>query len=286
MSACGWLRGAVFVALLGSCGCARGCGEASQRADLDRLGIPRDGQRVEGGAAIARTATAATVTATAAATATSVTSSAADASSALVVPRPDAPIVVDGKLKDPSWRRAARTGPFVDEHGAIARPYSEARFLVDGDVLYVGLYAADEDIRAAKRETDEPVWRDDAFTLAIVVDARERYVLDVNARGALADGHELAGVGGAATIDRRWSSGMKVAVDADGTLDDPSDDDEEWIVEAALPLASIGVRAGAPRTLVVALARCDTPKDGTRRCGAWGHVPGTTTGARGRLVLE
>ena len=58
---------------------------------------------------------------------------------------------------------------------------------------------------------------------------------------------------------------MFAAIDFDeGTLDDPRDDDEEWVDELAVPLTLAG-----PPLLAVHVARCDTPKDGVERCGVW-----------------
>jgi len=138
---------------------------------------------------------------------------------------PPAAIVCDGELDEPAWRRAERTGPFLDDAGARAAPYSDARFVVAGDALYVALYAADEDIRSS-----------DAFTVEIG-DRRLRF----------------------GPTDR----GPDVGVDLDGTVDDPRDDDEEWVVEARIPLA------GLPRGAVpVRVARCDRLRDGRERCGS------------------
>jgi hypothetical protein len=52
----------------------------------------------------------------------------------------------------------------------------------------------------------------------------------------------------------------KVGLD-EGTLGDAHDDDEEWVVEIELPLAPPGTAVSA--------SRCDVPKDGVKRCGAW-----------------
>jgi hypothetical protein len=56
--------------------------------------------------------------------------------------------------------------------------------------------------------------------------------------------------------------------DVDGTVDDPSgEDDEEWLAEIAIPLAELGL-AGAPGERVrFSLERCDTMREGDRRCG-------------------
>ena len=53
-------------------------------------------------------------------------------------------------------------------------------------------------------------------------------------------------------------------MDVDETIDDARDEDEEWVVELALPLAAL-----PPGATAIHAARCDTPKDGVRRCGAW-----------------
>ena len=50
----------------------------------------------------------------------------------------------------------------------------------------------------------------------------------------------------------------------EGTIDDAEDDDEEWVVELAIPLPRVG-----RSPLAVKASRCDVPKDGIERCGRW-----------------
>jgi hypothetical protein len=138
-----------------------------------------------------------------------------------------APVVVDGDWDEPAWQHAHQRGRFT-EHGALARPSSEVRFVRGARELYVALYAADEDIEPG-----------DAFDLR-VGSARVR----VDAAGHVTPPDVVA----------------KVGLD-EGTLGDAHDDDEEWVVELALPLAP----AGTP----VTASRCDVPKDGIERCGSW-----------------
>ncbi len=105
--------------------------------------------------------------------------------------------------------------------------------MVGTDALYLGLYAADENIESS-----------DAFAV------------DIGGRGFRFH-----------PTDR----GPDVGIDMDGTLDDPHDDDEEWLVEARIPLASLP--HGDVRVVV---RRCDRVKDGTERCGtgqATLHLP-------------
>lgn len=185
---------------------------------------------------------------------------------AIVVPRADAALALDGELDETAWSRAARTGAFVDDAGAPARPFSEARFLEQGGTLFVALYAADDDIRAAKRAHDDPVYLDDAFSVRLSTEApgSPTYLLDVSARGVITDARRDA----SGHVDASWESGARAGADRDGTLDDATDEDEEWVVELAIPLASIGAAPGSP--VVVDVQRCDTPRDRSgRRCGAF-----------------
>ena len=146
-----------------------------------------------------------------------------------VGPVPHTRIALYGELDEPAWNQVAVRGVF-DEAGAQARPYSEIRILRDETHLFVGLYAADEDIRS-----------DDAFDVA---------------SGAL---HAHLTAGGVAT-----PASVRMAIDRDGTLDDAHDDDEEWVVEAALPLDELG-----PAPVAITAERCDTTKRGAHHCGRW-----------------
>jgi hypothetical protein len=199
-----------------------------------------------------------------------------DAHPTLSVPRRTHPIKIDGEL-DPGedWNRAARSGPFLDpDQKDSARPYSEARFLYDDDNLYIALYAADQDIVANIKEHDGPVWLDDAFSIRLKhAGSSPTYRIDVNALGVVSDAQENS----PQIIDKAWESNLKLGIDSDGTINDSSDDDEEWVVEASLPFASIGMPVPAqPHTkLYVRISRCDTPKDGQRRCGAFGDAGAT-----------
>jgi hypothetical protein len=147
------------------------------------------------------------------------------------VPMAREPIVIDGELHERDWNTLARFAAFT-AGGGEARPYSHIRLLRDARTLYIGLYAADQDIRSTE-----------AFELALGT-----LRLAIDPRGRITP--PTAGIAAAAEVDE--------------TLDDPSDEDEEWVIEAAIPIAAV-----PPGTTTIHAARCDTPKDGTPRCGAW-----------------
>lgn len=156
------------------------------------------------------------------------------------VPRTTMIIRIDGDWGELDWAKRAMRGQFRGDDGQLARPSSEVRFLRDDHDLFVALYAADENIQS-----------NDAFDLTIGA-------LSLHAD---ATGHVTPTV-----------PGVTAAVGYDeGTLDDPRDDDEEWVVELKIPLDTLSATGGQP---AVRSSRCDTPKDGVKRCGSWSGTLG------------
>jgi hypothetical protein len=148
-----------------------------------------------------------------------------------VVPRGSA--TIDGDWEEKDWSHTAWRAQFKSGDGQLARPSSEIRLLHDDRDLLVALYAADENIETR-----------DAFDLAA-----GPVSLHVDVTGKVTPA--VPGVRAKAGFD-------------EGTLDDPRDDDEEWVVELAIPLTLVG----AP-PLAIKASRCDVPKDNVQRCGGW-----------------
>lgn len=194
----------------------------------------------------------------------------------LHVPHVKGSIVLDGDTDDPGWAgNVARTGAFVGADGADARPYSDTRITWGDGHLYVMLYAADEEIRATQAP-ESAVWLDDSFHLSFTTSFGER-VFDVSARGAVTDGARR----GLEPVDWSWQSGAHVSFEMDGTLNDPRDDDEEWVIEMAIPFEALGLTGERGERIGFAAHRCDTPKRSPRVCGSFGE-----TGEGVVLVLE
>lgn len=150
-----------------------------------------------------------------------------------VVPRAQGAVKIDGDWEEPDWSQHAWRAQFNGSDGRLARPSSEVRLLHDDHDLLVALYAADENIESR-----------DAFDFTA-----GPVSLRVTAPGVVTPA--IDGV--------RAKSGFD-----EGTLDDAHDDDEEWVVEIAIPLALVG-----KQPLAVKASRCDVPKDNIQRCGQW-----------------
>ncbi len=188
----------------------------------------------------------------------------------LRVARARVPVKIDGEPQD--WAgQHAQTGVFKSVDGRRA-PDSEAHLSWGDGKLYLLLYAADQDIRASVKTPDAPLWPEDAFRLAFTRagDASSR-VIYVSPIGTLTD-EIVTGK----RVDTSWQSGAVVAHDLDGTPNNPKDNDEEWIIEMAIPLSSIGMRGAPGSSVGLSLERCDIPKGADRRCTAY----------QGRIVLE
>jgi hypothetical protein len=180
---------------------------------------------------------------------------------ALAVPATTTHLQIDGEAREQAWKAAATTGAFVDSAlSSEAHPYSEVRFLANKTLLYFLFYAADEEVDSS-----------DHFEVEMITERNPEvhYLLSIAADGRVLASALKAGDQGA------WNSGIRAAA----TLRKPSD--EEWVIEAALPLVSLGV--GGHDVLDIALRRCDTAQDATTRCGTWGRA--SAGSISGRLIL-
>ena len=175
------------------------------------------------------------------------------------------PVHFSGKIEQVAWAEpAARTGSFHDERGALSRPYSDARFTWRDGNLYVFLYAADENIEAP--ETSGQELAHDAFRLTFAT-AEDTRQLEVSARGAMTASLTRSDGG-----TGPWMTSAQAVTDAEETVDDPTDEDEEWIVELTVPLTSLGLHGAAGEPVALAIERCDSLRSGMRACGSWGSL--------------
>jgi len=192
-------------------------------------------------------------------------------------------IVPTGHFDVHVWGGAVNTGTLLDKAGLGAVPVSEARFLWADGALYLFFYAGDLDLNAHVTKHDGPVWNDDSVALTFAAQDGTKRIIQISVTGVVADGVCPGDAAGLADprCDLHWESGVHVGTDADGTLNHVGDRDEEWAVEAALPLAALGVPATAGARIPFALGRCEIAYDGRRACGAWGDLP-----PGGVLVLQ
>ena len=158
-----------------------------------------------------------------------------------VVHRAKSTINVDGKLNEESWKLAEWTNPFVDIRGDEApapRFNTRAKMLWDDDYFYFAAQLEEPHVWATLTERDAVIFMDNNFEVFIDPngDTHNYYELEVNAFGTFWDlmlTHPYRNSGMA--IDAWDIKGLKVGIDIQGTINDPTDIDEGWSVELAIP---------------------------------------------------
>ena len=108
----------------------------------------------------------------------------------LAVPRASAPVAADGRLDEPDWARAARTGPLGTPSGkGKARQRTEVRLLWDEANLYLAFECADDDAWSTSTEHDADLWEQDVVEVFIDPDGDGKTYaeLQVSPAGVLFD---------------------------------------------------------------------------------------------------
>lgn len=146
--------------------------------------------------------------------------------------------VLDGVLAAGEWDAAE---PVVLRGSFDGRPVAlrtEARLLRDDANLYVAFDVQDPDVWGTYRKQDEPLYEQEVVEVFLDAnaDGRTYNELQVSPHGVHFDASFPARRTG---MTLAWDSGMRSAVKVRGTLDDPSDRDEGWRVELAIPFRTL-----------------------------------------------
>ena len=151
-------------------------------------------------------------------------------------------IVIDGELKENSWINAEWTSEFVDIEGDI-KPAplhkTHVKMLWDDDYLYIAAEIFEPHIWAYLRQRDTVVYYDNDFEVFIDPDGDTHgyYEFEMNALNTLWDLLLTRPYRDYGRVLDAWNiNGIKTAVKIYGTLNDPGDIDEKWVIELAFPL--------------------------------------------------
>jgi hypothetical protein len=162
-------------------------------------------------------------------------------------------IVIDGILDEAAWTRAASTGRFVDVGRGRENPalptQGSARVTYDETYLYVGFEVSDKKVRGGfpPDAKDPHLWERDTIEIMIDPDGdgdnKDYYEIQINPQNLVFDTqyddyNSPNGKGKGPFGHEEWSAALTSAVKVKGTLDDDSDVDEGYSVEARIPWAS------------------------------------------------
>lgn len=159
--------------------------------------------------------------------------------------RADDPIVMDGKANEDSWKAVSWSDDFIDIEGDKKPvPLYRTRFKMLWDADYIYIYAELEEphIWAYYTTRDQIVYHENDFEIFIdpTESTNNYFEFELNAANTLFDLFLPKPYNKGGRPDISWNAkGFKSAVSVYGTLNDPTDIDEKWSVEVAIPFESL-----------------------------------------------
>lgn len=160
------------------------------------------------------------------------------------------PIVIDGHLNEPSWKRAPWTKLFVDIEGnlkPLPRFGTRAMMLWDDDYFYIAADLEEPDVWGTLTKRDSVICLDNDFEVFIDPDGdTDRYMeFEINPLNTAWDLYLPKPYNKGGTADHDWDFvGVRHAVQIDGTVNCSHDVDRGWSVEIAFPWSSMAEHAG------------------------------------------
>ena len=164
-------------------------------------------------------------------------------------------IVIDGKLDEPTWTATTSTRAFVhpgtgkriDDNSPLG---GTLRLRYDAEALYVAIEARARQVRGsfAPNSTDPHLWTEDTVEIMLDPDGdgdnRDYYEIQINPQGLVFDAqfddyNQPRGGPNGPFGHQDFDSGVRRAVTVLGTLNDPTDVDRGYVVEAAVPFRNM-----------------------------------------------
>jgi poly(3-hydroxybutyrate) depolymerase len=155
------------------------------------------------------------------------------------------PIAIDGKLEEAAWAKAPWTDDFVDIEGdkkPKPRQRTRAKMIWDANNLYIAAELSEDHLQASLTEHDSVIFHDNDFEVFIDPDGDHHDYLEfeMNALNTTWDLRLPKPYKDGGKADDRFEFvGLKSAVHLEGTLNQPSDRDQRWTLEIAIPWASM-----------------------------------------------
>jgi len=168
-------------------------------------------------------------------------------------PRAAKPVVIDGKLDDADWARAPYTPFFVDIEGAAkAKPRfaTRAKMLWDDNYFYIAAELEEPHLWAVYREHDSVIFHQHDFEVFLDPDGDglNYFEFEMNVLNATWDLFLAKPYKDGGKADNGWEiPGLKTAVHANGTVNDPRDTDKGWTLEIAFPWSAFDRGPRPPR---------------------------------------
>jgi hypothetical protein len=152
-------------------------------------------------------------------------------------------IVIDGDDSEASWKQAQWTDAFIDIEGIKQPKYkTQVKMLWDDNYFYILAKLEEPHVWATLKQRDTIIFYNNDFEVFIDPDGDtyNYYELEMNALNTVWDlfiNKPYREQGNVVLND--WTlTGLKSAIKVNGTINNPSDIDEGWQVELAIPWAA------------------------------------------------
>jgi hypothetical protein len=161
-----------------------------------------------------------------------------------------APPVIDGQIDDRAWHRAPWTENFVDiegQHKPTPKFRTRAKMCWDSTYFYIAATLEEPHLWGTLTERDSIIYNDNDFEVFIDPNGdRHTYnEYEINVLGTEMDLYMARPYRSGGHFDMAWDfDGVRSAVRHTGTINDPSDRDNGWTVEIAIPWSSMADTAG------------------------------------------
>lgn len=166
--------------------------------------------------------------------------------------RTDEKIEIDGKLDENVWKKAPYTDSFKDIEGDLKpNPYhdTKVKMLWDDEYLYIAAELKENHIWANLHQKDTIIYYDNDFEVFIDPDgdAHNYYEIETNAINTIFDLFLQRPYRDRGAVFFHWDcENMKIKSQIYGTLNNPSDEDEMWTVEMAIPQKALRFEFDTP----------------------------------------
>jgi hypothetical protein len=216
------------------------------------------------------------------------------------LPRAAVAPVIDGRLDDPAWQRAAsfeQSYPF-NQTASVGVDHTRWMVTWDHQHLYFAFQCRDEDLRAPVMPRDEQVYNGDCVEMFILPrpETMVYWEVVISPSGCVYDGLQAKRPRGWGAVTRPELNlpGLRFGIAVDGTLDNAADRDGGYSVEVAVPFASLPeyslAKPAAGQVIRFMLVRVDLSGPGAGQMKPFAFVPLLSWGhniwnhAAGRLV--
>ena len=150
------------------------------------------------------------------------------------------PPKIDGDTGDAVWQNAASVSLVRSFDGGPVKFKTTARLLYDDRNLYIAFDCEDPDVWGTMMTRDEALYTQEVVEVFLDANGDQRTYneLEVSPNNTVFDA-SFAAYRSDLEVAKRWDAQMTTAVKVRGTLNNPTDRDEGWSVEMAIPISRL-----------------------------------------------